>query len=163
MKSGFARFFCWFLAIVSMLASLALLAGPIFDSKLTALDFLKTPWCATVMFSPFCLMLLFAIFRKDDFKSNLLSILVPLALMGLAIFFSITTEDSSSEQQLIDMFCILSVLFYVITGFCAFAAIINEDDNSSGSSGSSRDRIDELLSDMTGEESGGVDTTGATP
>ena len=162
MRSGFARFLCWLLAIVSMLASLVILCGPILDPKLTALDFLKIPWCATVMFSPICLMLLFAVFRKENFKSNLLGILVPLTLMGLAIFFSITTEDSSSEQQLIDMFCILSVLFYVITGFCAFAAIINEDDNSSGSSGSSRDPIDDLIGGATGDE-GYVDTTGLSP
>lgn len=159
MKSGAARFFCWVLAIASMLASIIILVGPILDLKVTLIDFLKVPWCIAALCSPYVLMLFFTLLRGENISQNLCCILLPLGAFGLSILFAFeSTKLTGSEQDFIGMLYFIAALSNVILSFFTFAAIINEDDGHSSSDRSD----DDDLKWATGDE-GYIDTTGLWP
>lgn len=162
MKNAVARFFCWLFAIASMLASIIIIAGPILDHSINLMEFFKIPWCIAALLSPYVLMVFFSMIRGENFLHNLLFMLIPLAALGLAIIFAINSTLDTSEAEFCGILYFLAVLANVITSFCLFAQIINEDDGSdsstSGGSGSDYDYLD----CPTGDE-GYVDTTGLWP
>lgn len=98
---------------------------------------------------------------KEVFKGFLIGCFALAGFSGAtAAILSVFAEMLPFQgMELVQMMVLIISVLFGIVAFC-FSGGFSEGG---GSSGSGKDRIDELLSDMTGEESGGVDTTGATP
>ena len=168
MKSSVARFFCWLLAIASLLVAIVILADPIFEFDLTLIitlnlpwcfhpdatlmDFAKIPWCAVALFSPCIFLALFASLSGENVKGVLLRALLPLGLLIFALFCGSSPDSSSSEQTLELLLYGVASFLYIVSSFVFFYNIITGDEWGYSSETSS-DPITDLLSNMTDDDS----------